>query len=316
MTDHTNVFSELVLRERLKDTIRIKKAPEYTYLPTGELEEGWLPTSMRAFFALKGKEVQVETAAIVGCGPGVDAVLMLKIFNLRTLILTDVDSRIVDVALENVAENCTLASGQVKGTYGDLCEGLAGVGLSYDLIFENLPNLPSKSSVDITQDALSASFFDDSKYDDLPEAFTSNLLGLHFEFLRQAKRYLRKGGSVVCCIGARIPVEVIFKMFESLGYIPELLVQNMVRQFEAERVLAEYSRIEEVAKNTFKFFDLERALPHFLELTKEGLGPAELVKQLDNRATAISAEEAAWRHGLGGRVGIVGLVIRGLLSEA
>jgi methylase of polypeptide subunit release factors len=311
MIDCTDLFSELNPRERTKELIKID-APEYTYLPEGEVVEGWLPKVMRGFQTYKHQVVKMETAAIVGCGPGVDALLMLEILNPQRLVLTDVDQRIVEVAMRNVRDNCKIGIDQiVQGTHGDLCEGLLVRGSTFDLVYENLPNLPAKSAINVTQGALSASFFDDTKYHQIPDKFASNLLGLHYEFLRQAKGCLKEGGDVLCCIGARVPLSLIFEMFESLDYMPEVLVQDLVRQFEAERVLAEYSRIESESKNRFWFFDLDMALPHFKKLNNEGLEPSKLMDRLAKEAPAIAAEEAAWRHGLGGRVGVVGLMIRG-----
>jgi methylase of polypeptide subunit release factors len=311
MMDCTSLFAQLDPRERTKERIEIE-APDYTYLPEGEISEGWLPNVLRGFSVYKSRGTQVQTAAIVGCGPGVDAVLMIEILNPRTLILTDVDSKIVEVAKRNVNRNCNLAAGQtVEARDGDLCEGLLSRGLPFDVIYENLPNLPAQSSINVKQGSLSASFFESSGYDPIPDLFGSNRLSLHYEFLRQAKRYLKKGGDVLCCIGARVPVKVILEMFESLDYSPEVLVHGLVRQFEAERVLAEYSRAEAETEKEFRFFDLDATIPVFQKLTDEGLGTVEFMEQLAKEAPAISAEEAAWRHGLGGHVGHVGLMIRG-----
>jgi methylase of polypeptide subunit release factors len=311
--DCTNLFSQLNPRERTEETVEID-APEYTYLPEGEPVEGWLPKVLRGFLAYRSKRGKVKTAAIVGCGPGVDAVLMVEVLNPQTLVLTDLDHQIVEVAKKNVLKNCTHPP-ELRDTSGDLCEGLTDIGLRFDLLYENLPNLPAQASVNISQGVLSASFFDDTKYQNIPEEYNSHLLGLHYEFLQKAKGCLKEGGDVICCIGARVPVELIFKMFKSSGYEPEVLVLDLVRQFEAERVLAEYARIERESKIKFKFFDLDKADKHLVELAKTGLEPSELIKQLDEKAKTISAEEAAWRHGLGGRIGVVGLVILGRLSK-
>src|SRR5262245_4234775 len=100
MIDCTSLFSDLGQRQRTTDRIIIK-APEYTYLPDGEIRGGWLPKVLRGFRIYEGT-ARPRRAAIVGCGPGLDALLMLEIFKLETLVLTDIDQKIVDVALENV----------------------------------------------------------------------------------------------------------------------------------------------------------------------------------------------------------------------
>src|SRR5947209_16277422 len=101
MTDCTALFSDLGPRARTKGTVTIN-APDFTYLPEGEIAEGWLPNVMRGFREYKNRRTEIDTAAIIGCGPGVDAVLMIEILNPRKLVLTDVDPRIVEVAKRNV----------------------------------------------------------------------------------------------------------------------------------------------------------------------------------------------------------------------
>ena len=61
----------------------------------------------------------------------------------------------------------------------------------------------------------------------------------------------------------------------------------------------------------FRFFDLDRARKAFRDLPADRLETSELVERLAKEAPAISAEEAAWRHGLGGSVGHLGLIIHG-----
>lgn len=313
--DCSDLFSDLNHYQQFSERVIIE-APEYTYLPDGETEEGWLPNVKQAFLALKAQGRKPHTAAIVGCGPGVDALLMLKILKPKILFLTDLDERIVKIAKSNVLNNHQLESGQVlEVTQGDLCEGLRKSGLQFDLIYENLPNLPAPKPIDVAEGALSASFFDAQKHKGIPKDISSNLLSLHYQFLLEARTLLRPGADTLSCIGARVPVLDILKIFESLDYVPEVLVNNLVRQFEAERVLAEYASLEETQNKEFRFFDLDRTIPIFRLLSAQGLGIVELVDRLASEAPAISAEEAAWRRALDGHVGHLGLIIRGELKN-
>jgi methylase of polypeptide subunit release factors len=317
--DCTPLFDRIGPRDWTRERILLG-VTEHTYFPSGEPETGWLPKVSRAFGllarpSLNGR-IHRDTVCIIGCGPAVDGILAVEVLRPRRLILTDLHEDVVSTARENVARNCVdKAATEVEGYVSDLCEILVRKAIKVDLIYENLPNLPALDGFNVAEGAMSASFFSvpGAERNTVPPEYDRHMLGLHYRCLRQARECLNPGGEMVSCIGARIPQSLVSQMFCDLGYSPTFLVVDMVEQFEAEKVLAEYAQIEREGGLQFTFYDLNEGRDHLNELAGRGAPLDKLADEMATLGIAFNAQTAARRHAMGQHVAVVGMVIKGAM---
>ncbi len=319
--DCTQFFDELGPRERTRERI-VLELTEHTYFPEGEPSTGWLPKVRRAFRILAGSlsngKIEHGTVCIVGCGPALDGILAAEILRPDYLVLTDVHEDVVATGKRNVLRNCVSQTAiRIDAYVSDLCQALIYHKIKADLIYENLPNLATPGDVNLDDGALSASFFaiSETQRNIIPSEFAEHMLALHYTCLMEARECLRPGGEIISCIGARIPQKIIFRMFRELGYSPALVVVDLVEQFEAEKVLAEYARVERDKPNMeFVFYDLDKGREQLRKLEERGVELERLADAMADLGISFNAQTAANRHSLGQRVAVLGLVIRGKLS--
>ncbi len=130
---------------RIARNIRLELT-EHTYLPKAhDPRADWVAcVGVPAFRAMRDLHPQgVGHFATIGTGAGMDALAAIEILNRRTVTMTDLHQDVVDAALRNVTGN--LAGGHavtLQGEVGELLQPLARSGRTYDLIYENLPNIP------------------------------------------------------------------------------------------------------------------------------------------------------------------------------
>ncbi len=316
--DCSAFFDVLKPRVRTRDRVLIE-IDDHTYLPEGELLSGWLPRTREAF-RLLGRAVRepptaYESVCIVGCGPGVDAVLAVELLDPTLLVLMDLRLDVVHMAVENCRRNCCVRPGKdVIGYESDLCGALHRMGRKVELIYENLPNVPALKGLSLDHSALTASFYDNSKYAPIPEEYERLMLGLHYRFLVEARECLQPGGRVITCIGGRVPFEAIKAMFLTLGYRPRVLVTDIVQQFEGERLLPQYSYIEQQNGMKFRFLPLEAGKAAFAQLRSAGVVGESVAEELHRMGILIDAHDANVRHMLGKHIGVVGFVIEASLT--
>lgn len=313
VVDCTDGFAVLGKRLRTRDAILISVSP-HTYLPDGELAKGWFPNILGAFRHLAARLAQEGKSphrfASIGVGPGLDAIAAVELLNVETLWLTDLHEDVVNLARSNVLENCLdLQPESVHGFVSDLCEGLIARGIKVDVLYENLPNLPA-SEISLGVGAMTASFFDNGRLAEIPATYSGHRLGLHYLVLNQARRVLTSQGSVVCCIGGRVKVHVIQSMFTHLGYTPEVLNFDIVRQFESDKVLAGYMEAEKENGVEFTFYPYDDAREVVGALLRGNADLDEVTQQLSG--LAIGAAEARKLELAGRAIGHLGIIWRGV----
>jgi SAM-dependent methyltransferase len=264
---------------------------------------------------LSNGRLERGTVCIIGCGPALDGILAVELLRPGHLVLTDLHEDVVATGKNNVRRNCLdLTATRIDGYVSDLCEALLRQQIKADLIYENLPNLATSGDLNVEEGALSASFFAISEVQGkiIPPEYSRHMLGLHYRCLREARECLRPGGEIISCIGARIPQSIIIRMFQDLGYKPTFVVVDLVEQFEAEKVLAEYARVErETPDLEFMFYDLAEGRERLRELEQRGVGLERLADAMADLGIGFNAQAAAQRHSMGRHVAVVGLVIRG-----
>ena len=181
----------------------------------------------------------------------------------------------------------------------------------FDLVYENLPNIPATAEVELELGINSGRFFDATACNG-PEPFAGYLLALHYCCLREAWRHIRPGGGALTAIGGRMPDDVAFAMHRACGFLPELVAFDVKPQGEPDLVLPGYRRVEEERGLEFTFYAAE-AVELVAERRRSGLDGQQLVDAVDGdlRRLSISAREAERRTRRGEQVAHSVLMIYG-----
>jgi len=314
VVDCTEAFSQ-IHRGRKSERVLVRTT-EHTYLPDGEPTEGWFPNVLCALVrlaALAEKEGRVlESYASVGIGPGLDAIAAVEALGVRRLALMDLHQDVVDAARDNVLRNCpTIERSAVTAFVSDLCEGLRSRGIRSDVVYENLPNIPADDR-DLGAGVMAASFFRQPSSFVMPPIYAAHRLALHYRFLTQARECLNESGVVVCCIGGRVPVRVVEAMFVDCGYAPDVLNFEMVRQFEAEGVVAGFAEAERQEHLTFRFYPYREGRAALEEIrARGGVSINSVIDDPALERLCMTAADAEARLRAGGDIGHLGLVWRG-----
>ena len=115
---------------------------------------------------------------------------------------------VVSTAEQNIAKNL-LAPGSViiEAGFGDLLSPLSHLKPRYDLIYENLPNVPILDAALMDKARVSSSHVP-PRTEPTPAYLQEQMLTLHYLALKQARGFLNPGGSVLSMLGARVPLAV------------------------------------------------------------------------------------------------------------
>lgn len=283
---------------------------EHTYLPDGELTEGWFPNIARAFLALVSSRRQpVESYGSIGIGPGLDAILAAEILGARKMVLADIHEDVATLARQNVVRNCaSVKEEDVFALGSDVCEALLAQGLQVEILYENLPNLPTVE-LDISDGVMSASFFQQRAELGPSSVYSRFRLSMHRRFLEQARSCITQAGAVICSIGGRVPFDLVRSMFTECGFKPQVLNFEMVRQFEADGVLPGYAQVEESEGIQFRYYPFAEARHALRDMRAEGLVSIDdAVADPRLQRICLSATEARTWHDTGRPIAHMGVV--------
>ena len=175
-------------------------------------------------------------------------------------MLTDLHADVVQAATINVYNHLvdTKATKLIAGR-GELSVPLNFSGRKFDIVYENLPNIPLPENGDINDGMASSSFARGVPNEGAAGQF---LLGLHAQFLKDSASFLSQEGRVLSSIGGRIPLEAILTMAKEAGCESSILSYTWKIQSEAPEVVSGYAEWEANGKGPFHFFrheDVERA---------------------------------------------------------
>ena len=223
------------------------------YAPEPTPGEAWLPIAFRAF-ARVAERTPVRDALIVGTGNGLDALGAIEICRPESLAVTDLFAASVEVSRENVLANL-LDPDSIALTF-HACDLVAGVPPErrFDLVYENLPNIPATREIELERGINSGRFFDEPAVGAVPEPFGRYLLSLHYRCLVDARPLVRPGGGVLTAIGGRMPHAVAFDLHRACGYEPELLAFDVKRAVEPDLTVPPYALAEQTNGVEFTFY--------------------------------------------------------------
>lgn len=288
-----------------------------TYLPkVDEPIADWV--SMVATPAFKAyndlRPNQVKKFATVGTGSGLDAIIASEIYNLDHLAITDLHHNVLGTAARNVVSVLGSSKGSgsciVTAAYGDLLTPLLGAGVKFDLIYENLPNIPIAATTDaITAGQTSATYVEE-RAEPLPEVAQRNLLALHFLAIQQGVGLLAPGGHVLSSMGGRLPVRDIVGMATAAGVKAEVHTYTWKEQSEPEDVIGGYVHHQNKGLGPFHWYPLEvlREVFQGLSAAEAGARAFEVEAKLEAHKMDAVAAYAAYKNGL--KVGHTVVVIR------
>lgn len=237
----------------------------------------WLYPALLGFKKYEQKYGKVKSYASIGAGSAIDAIGAHRIFKSNEIALVDIHPQITPIAKMNVENNVDKQTTVVAYT-GDLCQPLNAQQSKFDLVYANIPNIPSDQPRFAARD--SASYYTKRDPKGCPKLFDDYLLTLQYLFLKEAKQVIKSGGAVVDAIGGRLPYEILEKLFIVNGYKFEELASVFKIQTEPGYILKGYAEAEERGSVEFDFYYYEEAQARWLELEDLDLSGPELKKQL------------------------------------
>jgi methylase of polypeptide subunit release factors len=286
---------------RITDEIEIELA-DRAYLPDlTDLRRDWVASvAAPAFRQLaRNRTTRPRAFASIGTGSGVDALAAIEILDAEAVGITDLFEEVVAAAACNVRRN--LRPGVAISLHagaGDLLVPLASSGMKFDVIYENLPNLPVDDTRLIEQDKTSAAFLA-PRGEAVPGFVADWLLTMHYLALVQARDALAPNGVVLSTVGARLPLEVLARMSRAAGLAPRVLTYGWKVQADADDVISTYANWERQGLGPFRFYAADALEATFADLDpgKAGDSAADIEASLAGEQFGAVAAWEAYRNG-------------------
>ena len=300
------IFFGIERATRIKDRLGIA-ITDRAYLPdTQDLQRDWVASvAAPAFKLLRARrgEQGCRAFASIGTGSGVDALCAIELLGAEMIGVTDLFEEVVAVAASNIRNNIrpehaiTLHSGA-----GDLLQPLKNDGPRFDIIYENLPNLPLDEDGSLETGRTSAAYIP-RRSEPMPAFIKDWMLVLHYLALVQSRDFLNPGGVVISTIGARMPLQKLADMAEAAGFEPSFLTYSWKAQTDPADLLPAYAKWQQQGLGPFYFYPADLLADAFASISLEEAGrDACLIEETlaPKRLDAIAAWEAFRR---GERIG-------------
>jgi SAM-dependent methyltransferase len=286
--------------ERLRENLVIE-VTEHSFLPSiDELLSDWVATiATPAFKRIRHQQGAQAAFCSIGTGVGLDALAAIEILGATEIGVTDVHEDVVAAAAANIRANLKNPAGiRVEAGFGDLLQPLAAFRPRYDLIYENLPNVPIEETADLAA-ARTSSGHMPPRPEPVPDLLSRNLLALHYVALLQAKDFLRPGGAVLSLIGGRIPLSVFHEMGRLAGYCSEIYTYGWKIQTDPEAMISGHLAQQKNGLGPYHFYLAHRLAAAFADVSLEDSGKAAREIEQRLRPDALDPEQAlaAWRRG-------------------
>jgi hypothetical protein len=289
---------------RLADPLAITVTPKSFPPYLDDLSADWLASvGIPALRILARRRGRVAGFCSIGTGTGLDALGAIEVFAPDLVGITDVDEEIVAAARANIAGNLRGASPTLLAGVGDLLSPLAAHAPKFDVIYENLPNVPSSATAEQSTSARISSNFFGPRAEEIPAEVQAALLSLHYLALLQSRDFLVPGGVVLSMLGARVPLGSFLAMSERAGYHASFLAYGWKLQAEADEILRGHLDWQRRGLGPFHFHRLEDLREVFAGLSPEEAAPRALEIEARLARRALDAEAALALHQSGTPVG-------------
>ncbi|HPG18576.1 MAG TPA: hypothetical protein PK392_12265, partial [Opitutaceae bacterium] len=143
---------------QLRDTLAIEVSPR-AFLPRfDDLQADWVASvAVPAFKLIRRRQGALASFASIGTGTGLDALAAIETLSATRVGITDVHDDVVRTASANITDNLLNPSAiTLEAGFGDLLSPLAHLQPRYDLIYENLPNVPINDAAQIASERTSS----------------------------------------------------------------------------------------------------------------------------------------------------------------
>ena len=238
---------------------------DHAYLPkTEDITSDWVAYIAAPAFKLIRENLghDVEAFASIGTGSGIDVLTGIELLGAKRVGFTDLQKSVVDAAAENIKKNLKDAdSVKLEFGAGDLLQPLENGKHRYDVIYENLPNVPLTDNTKI-EDKRNSGHYLEKRVEVIPEFVHEQMLDLHYLALKQARDYLADKGAVYSTLGGRVPLSAFIKLGELAGLKSEIFTYSWKVQAEPEDVISGYAAQEKAGLGPFRFYrasDLQKA---------------------------------------------------------
>lgn len=242
---------------------------------------------------------RVESFCSIGTGSGLDVLAAVETLGATRAGFTDLLPEVVETAARNVAWNLIPGKDVVlEHGAGDLLTPLRGFAPRYEVIYENLPNVPADDGVDVA-DARNSGHYLARRPEPIPERVRLQMLDLHYLALLQAKEFLAENGAVYSTLGARVELDVFRELGALAGYSSEIFTYAWKVQAEAQEVISGYAEKQAAGFGPFHFYFVDDLKAAFAGIPVEESGPraAEIERSLSPRRLDSAAAWRAWKTG-------------------
>ena len=283
--------------KRIKDYLSIEVA-DHAYLPkTEDIKSDWVAYIAAPAFKLIREKLghDIDSFVSIGTGSGIDVLTGIELLGAKRVGFTDLQRSVVAAAAQNVRSNIKETSKiEFEFGNGDLLQPLQNGKRNYDVIYENLPNVPLASNTKI-EDKRNSGHYLEKREEAIPEFVHEQMLDLHYLALKQARDYLAENGAVYSTLGGRVPLNAFIKLGELAGLRSEIFTYSWKVQAEPEDVISGYAAQEKASLGPFRFYraeDLQKAFAN-ISVKDSGKRAFEIEKTLDSvKLTATAAYEA------------------------
>ncbi|MBQ2559042.1 MAG: 50S ribosomal protein L11 methyltransferase [Fibrobacter sp.] len=271
---------------------------DHAYLPKIEdITSDWVAYIAAPAFKLIRENLRhdVEAFASIGTGSGIDVLTGIELLGAKRVGFTDLLESVVVAAAENIKKNLKNADSiELEFGAGDLLQPLENGKRRYDVIYENLPNVPLTDNTKI-EDKRNSGHYLEKRVEVIPEFVHEQMLDLHYLALKQARDYLADKGAVYSTLGGRVPLSAFIKLGELAGLSSEIFTYSWKVQAEPEDVISGYAAQEKAGLGPFRFYrasDLQKAFAN-ISVKESGKNAFEIEKSLESsKLTAKEAYEA------------------------
>ena len=286
--------------KRIKDYLSIEVA-DHAYLPkTEDIKSDWVAYIAAPAFKLIRKKLghDIDSFVSIGTGSGIDVLTGIELLGAKRVGFTDLQRSVVAAAAQNVRNNLKINNIEFEFGDGDLLQPLQNGKRNYDVIYENLPNVPLANNTKI-EDKRNSGHYLEKRIEPIPEFVHEQMLDLHYLALKQARDYLSKNGAVYSTLGGRVPLSAFIKLGELAGLHSEIFTYSWKIQAEPEDVISGYAAQEKAGLGPFRFYradDLQKAFAN-VSVKDSGSRAFEIEESLDSAKLSATAAYEAFKKG-------------------
>ena len=286
--------------KRIKDYLSIEVA-DHAYLPkTEDIKSDWVAYIAAPAFKLIREKLghDIDSFVSIGTGSGIDVLTGIELLGAKRVGFTDLQRSVVAAAAQNVRNNLKSNNIEFEFGDGDLLQPLKNGKRNYDVIYENLPNVPLANNTKI-EDKRNSGHYLEKREEAIPEFVHEQMLDLHYLALKQARDYLAENGAVYSTLGGRVPLSAFIKLGELAGFHSEIFTYSWKVQAEPEDVISGYAAQEKAGLGPFRFYraeDLQKAFAN-VSVKDSGSRVFEIEKSLDSVKLSATAAYEAFKKG-------------------